>query len=608
MFFLNQIRNTMKWKLITVLTALIVGVVSSIGVLSYLETSKTIKSDVQRQSYQILKQANLNVEHYFKSYSQGFLMISFSPEVQAWLQVEEGKFLDSYKWFQKIRDSYGQPLFLQHPEILSITLYNNNGNEMKTTFTNGFNKSYKFSNSDLSTYLNEESFKVDVNFSKNYVDQSGNELEIPVLTMVKKIRYGKGSGFLKMDIDLHPALKIVNELGLGDTGYGFIIDQNGTIIMHPNEAQITQPLQNDILLAIQQNDNGSFYKRDTKEFVIFGTIQSSHWKTVVVVPYREFSRSIILIREITFGIALIALILSILIAIAISSSFTKRIAKMRRIIKNTGHGKFDVRVQIEGTDEVADLGLAYNSMLEDLESTVNALAESKVIQQQAVMSALQSQIDSHFLYNTLESINSLANLAGHTQIEETTIALSKMLRYTSDYKSITVSLEQEIEHLMNYLHIMKIRLGDDFEYNLRIDQDIKTAYGLKAVIQPIVENCMKHAQSVDGALRVRIKVERVSLNGSDYISVRIEDNGAGFAEDKLSWIQSEIRKINLSPLHHQHTNIGLINIYFRLKMYYQDDPLAGTTLFNQENGNGAVVEIIFPLQTYAKQGENSNVL
>ncbi|MNI24169.1 putative sensor-like histidine kinase [compost metagenome] len=433
-------------------------------------------------------------------------------------------------------------------------------------------------------------------------------MAIPIITMVKKLRYGKNTGFLKIDIDLEPALKIINELELGDSGYGLISDNAGRILLHPDQMMIGEQLPVDILKQMNNQKDGAFFRKESGEFVLFDSVQNNNWKTIVVVPYQEFARSVFLIREITIVIAVVALIVSILFAIGISSSFTKRIAKLRKMIKTTVRGEFETRVVIEGTDEIADLGVAYNSMLSDLQSTVHDLAESKIIQQRAILSALQSQIDSHFLYNTLESINSLANLAGHTAIEETTIALSKMLRYTSDYKSTVVPMKDEIQHLKNYLNIMKIRLGDDFEFEILFHPRCEDAYGLKALLQPIVENSMKHGDVLDVTLRIQIVIELLVIHGIEYMNVRISDNGKGFAEDKMRWINSQIKQINLSPLHHQYSNIGLLNTHFRLKMYYQDDPNAGITLSNRIDSTGAIVKILIPLQWHAKNEVIAHVL
>ncbi|NOU90558.1 HAMP domain-containing protein [Paenibacillus sp. LMG 31460] len=608
MYIINQVRNTMKWKLITILSALIVGVVSSIGLVSYMKTSAMVKHDVQRLSNQVLKQASLNLERYFLSYSQGFLLISVAPDLEKWLQLDKSQGLDSYLLFQSIMEAYGQPFFFQHPEILSITLYNENGNEINRTVKYGFNKDYKFYVSDLETFREADNFTFDVGFSNNYVDTNGKMMAIPVITMVKKLRYGKNTGFLKIDIDLEPALKIINELEFGDSGYGLISDNEGRILLHPDQMMIGERLPRDILNQMNNKKDGAFFREDSGEFVLFDSVQPTNWKTIVVVPYHEFARSIFLIREITIVIAVVALLVSILFAVGISSSFTKRIAKLRKMIKTTVRGEFETRVEIEGTDEIAELGVAYNSMLRDLQSTVHALAESKLIQQRAILSALQSQIDSHFLYNTLESINSLANLAGHTDIEETTIALSKMLRYTSDYKSTVVPMKDEIQHLNNYLNIMKIRLGDDFEFEISFHPRCENAYGLKAVMQPIVENSMKHGDVLDVPLRIKIVIDLFLTQGIEYMKVKIIDNGKGFAEDKMQWINSQIKRINLSPLHHEYSNVGLLNTHFRLKMYYQDDSNAGITLSNRIDSTGAVVEVLFPLQWHAKDEVITHVL
>ncbi|SDD65410.1 two-component system, sensor histidine kinase YesM [Paenibacillus sp. UNCCL117] len=596
MYILSQIRNKMKWKLIAVLSALIVGVVSSIGIVSYLKISAMVKYDVQRLSNQVLKQASLNLERYFYSYSQGFLLISVAPDLEKWLQLDKGRDLDSYLLFQDILKAYGQPFFFQHPEILSITLYNENGNEINRTVRYGFNKDYKFYVSDLERYTQTDNFTFEVGVSSNYVDEAGKPMAIPVITMVKKLRYGKHTGFLKIDIDLEPALKIVNELELGDNGYGFISDVGGHILVHPDQMKIGDRLPADMAAQMQDKPNGAFFRENNREFVLFDSVQPTNWRAVVVVPYREFARSIILIKEITLVIAVAALFVSIVLAVGISSSFTKRIAKLRKTIKSTVRGRFDTRVDIEGSDEIAELGVAYNAMLEDLQSTVNALAESKVQQQRAMLSALQSQIDSHFLYNTLESINSLANLAGHTQIEDTTIALSKMLRYTSEYSSTVVPLSDEVRHLQNYLHIMKIRFGDELDYTIAVDPGCDSAYGLKAMMQPIAENSMKHGAVQDVPLLLTVAVEWVSIQGDPYVSVVMMDNGKGFPEEKLQEISGEINRINLSPLQHGNAHIGLLNTHFRLKMYYQNDPHAGISLSNRTDCTGAVVTIVFPFQ------------
>ena len=590
---LKLIRSKMKWKLMLIISSLMLFMVMFTGVIIYYKTSSIIKNDVERLSNQVLKQANLNLERYFNYYSQGFMLMSFSAEIEKWLSVEKNDKIRSFTYFQSIRDNYITSYMHQYPEVISITLYNDNENEINYSHKYGFRLDYTFKNSGLDSFI-EHSNIADVRWSKDYYFE-GKAIELPVITLVRKISYGDYSGYMKSDIDLKPALQLVNELEIGDGGYGFIVNSEGKIIAHPDESIIAQYISDPYIEIIKSQPSGSIFREESNEIILFGSINYFDWKTVIVVPNNEFASSVFFIRKFTISIAALGLLLSIFSAILISSSFTKRIAKLRKIIKETSRGKNNIKNDIGGTDEVAELGNAYMVMLEDLNNTVHELADSKIAGQKAVMSALQSQIDSHFLYNTLELINSLASLEGHTQIEQTTIALAKMLRYTSDYKSSVVTIEQELEHLNNYLDIMKLRMGDQLKYELHVDSEALQSYCLKAILQPIVENCMKHAQpKLDQSLHINIAILCKEWEGESYIEMIIEDNGQGFTDEKLIWINDQLKQISLSPLHHASNNIGLLNIHFRLQMYYHNSPLSGIFVKNAEQEAGAQIVIRMP--------------
>ncbi|MCU6713115.1 histidine kinase [Paenibacillus sp. J5C_2022] len=599
------IRSKMKWKLILVISALMLFIVVFTGLIVYSKTSAIIKNDVEHLSNQVLKQANLNLERYFNYYSEGFMLMSFSPEIESWLSVQKDDKIRSFTLFQKIRDNYITPYMYQYPEVIAVTLYNSNGNEINYSMKYGFKLDYSFLDSGLESFMAYENI-ADVRWSNDYYFE-GKAMELPVITLMRKVRYGDHSGYMKSDINLNPALQLVNELEIGNNGYGFIINSDGKIIAHPDQSVIASQLSEPYLDTIRTQSSGSFFRKETNEIILFGSINYFDWKTVIVVPYNEFASSVYFIRKFMIMIAAAGLLLSILSAVAISSSFTKRIAKLRKTIKETSRGKINM-TDIGGKDEVAELGNAYNAMLEDLNNTVNELADSKIAGQKAVMSALQSQIDSHFLYNTLELINSLASLEGHSQIEQTTIGLAKMLRYTSEYKSSVVPIEHELEHLNNYMDIMKLRLGEQLEYELHVDSDVLQGLCLKAILQPVVENCMKHAQpELDQSLQIHMDVLDKESDGRSYIEMRIRDNGKGFSADKLAWMNEQLKQISLSPLHHSFNNIGLLNIHFRLQMYYHHDPLAGITVRNLEHVAGADITITLP-KTYAVQEGNTDAI
>src|SRR5690606_3102909 len=129
--------------------------------------------------------------------------------------------------------------------------------------------------------------------------------------------------------------------------------------------------------------------------------------------------------------------------------------------------------------------------------------------QQAVLRSLQAQINSHFLYNALESINSMAYLARHHQIERTALALAEMLRYTSEYTQTVVGMMEEVHHAVHYVEIMQIRYPSEIDFEYEVDDESRQAVCPKAIIQPIIENSIKHGLEKTGKhLILRLSVRK----------------------------------------------------------------------------------------------------
>jgi two-component system sensor histidine kinase YesM len=591
MNILNPIRRSMKRKLAFAMIAVNLLIVGAMGLFSYWETAKTVRHEIDGLATQIIKQTNLNLSRYISEYEYNFLMFAESSEVKDWLTLKPDDKLGSFSVLNKVTMKYLQPFFAQHPEILSITLYNKNGNEINVTTRYGFNYLYSFSkDSVLQQLAQSDRMTYIVRINPDFVDSGNSPLEIPVVSMIKKISYGKESGFLKWDIDLNPIYTILQEIKLGQKGVAVIVDREGRIVAHPDRSLIAAKSEIDYLEPIGDNTSGSYFRKDTNEMVMYTSVPYTGWYILAVVPFGEVAKSVGKIKQITWITALAGLVFSVVLAIGISSTFTKRLARLRQMIKRTELGSFDRRLDIEGVDEIADLSRAYNRMLENLESSVVQLAESKTLQQQAVLSALQSQINSHFLYNTLETINSLANLAGHREIETTTIALSKMLRYTADYKTAVVTVQDELEHLHHYLQIIGVRFGADLMYDVQVAEDVRQAPCLKAILQPIAENSVKHGLEATGEpIRFTVAAGREG----HLVVIRIADDGLGFEPDKLSRIQRRIESLNESEGLMPDERIGVLNVHSRLRMFYRHVPEAGLRLYNDPDG-GAVVEIRFP--------------
>lgn len=583
--------QSIRWKFIFILIFVISLATISIGWLSYDQTSRNIIVDAERFSSQILTQANLNIDRYFQEYERGVFLLGSSSEFSNWLQAEKGQTADVVLRFRRVEDKYINPLIATHPEILSITFLNENGNEMHYSRSPGLKNGY--------TSLYEPEL-LDVPFTKkltayirkssDYVNNNNRIEELQVITLVKKLRYGSSTGYIKIDISLNPTLAILNEIQLGKTGVGFITNEEGVIMAHPEEELVMTTLGEEWQEQMGNIPSGAWFHKSTKEMVIFETVPYTNWKSVAVVPYNELAESVYRTRDLTIIIVAVSLIFATLLGVVLSSSITNRILNLRRAMIQTQLGNLQARVKLEADDEVTDLGRSYNKLLDNLEQSIEQLTKSRMHQQEAVLSILQSQINSHFLYNALESINSMATLAEHYEISSTTLSLSNMLRYTSNYHHTFVTIKDELNHLLDYLKIMATLYQDEISWEFHIPSDLEYVLCLKAILQPIAENSIKHGLETTGkAIHVNVSASRIE---GGFVRITISDTGNGFSPEGLSEIRKRLDEVASIDNYKQKKALGLSNVHYRLKMTYPQTSV-GLQVDRLPSG-GALITLTFP--------------
>lgn len=598
---MNIFRQSLKWKLLVLQTLVVLLTALSIGFFSYFDTSRTIQDDIRQSGNKILKQATLNLNRYLKDYENYILMLGTSREYQNWLNVEAGDALESHLTLKLLEDAYMQRLLFQSPEILSISLYNSNGNERNYSPQTGLSQYYSIrqepwfhmlaQTTDVQMFMNE---------SQYYMNAKGQPVKLQYFTLVKSFTMAEAEGLVKFDISLQPTIEILQEIKISDAGLGLIINEDGHVLVQPDSLGGSFELPSSAVSRIREGDSsGSFYLDETKQMYIYETIPSTGWKVLSIVPYREIAKSIYRVRNVTLFVTVVSLVISLLLVTGISSSVTRRVRNLQNFIKNIPLGRFEARASVEGEDEIANLARAYNNMLQHLEMVIEQLAQTRIVQQGAVVAALQSQINSHFLYNALESIKSMAHLADRREIAETTLALSDMLRYTSNYKDKVVSIRDEICHLENYLHIMKLEYGEDLSFEVDMKVDLWDAACLKSMIQPIAENSIKHGIDVTGMpLCIRIELDKFQ---DQYLRLRILDNGQGFNQEQLLLLQEKLSARDISKEYDKLTHVGLLNVHYRLLMYAQDN-FSGIYISNQSAEGGACVDIIYPIRELKGEG------
>jgi two-component system sensor histidine kinase YesM len=255
-----------------------------------------------------------------------------------------------------------------------------------------------------------------------------------------------------------------------------------------------------------------------------------------------------------------------------------------------GMGNFDVQFTGTGEDEIGALGHGFNRMVHRIRDLIQIVYEEQNAKRRAEVTAMQSQINPHFLYNTLESINSLARKNKQHDISRMIVLLGKLLRMSISTFDDMIPIAKELDYVRHYLEIHKYRQSKVLSFSIDMEPDIMNLYTIKWILQPIIENTIIHGldagQSADGSSR--IEIEGRLEDGDVLISIR--DYGIGMPDDKLAELQHNLDERAAELTKHGH-KVGLYNVQSRIKLYY-GDPYG--IQIESKQGSGTIVTLRLP--------------
>jgi len=301
---------------------------------------------------------------------------------------------------------------------------------------------------------------------------------------------------------------------------------------------------------------------------------------------RASQKKVLLFTMIGFFLFAVALLW---ILLGIISRFTNelegRVKQIQKKLKSLETGNFSLDAPIDGTDEFAEIDRSIGVMAERLEHSINENYIMETERKRAELLALQMQINPHFMFNTLETVHSLAKQSGNAEIGLISRKMGEILRYNIASGENYVSLRQEIEQIKSYLMIQKIRYRNRFEAVYDIPEELAECRILKFILQPIVENAIKYAVQ-DGEDTYLISITAEEKDGN--LEICVQDDGKGISEERLAQIQEAFREKHLKNV----DSIGLKNVHSRIQITYGEQ--YGVILKSREN-IGTNVRIVCPI-------------
>ncbi|WML27301.1 sensor histidine kinase [Neobacillus sp. OS1-33] len=393
-------------------------------------------------------------------------------------------------------------------------------------------------------------------------------------------------GVLMLDCDIKIFQALDNDIIPNMTNLS-LVNNKGLILYDNTLSKIGKTLPKYYQGKLSSNHGGTNQEVKDGHLTVIAPFPDNNWNIVASIPMNELYKPYNLSEKLIIYISITCAVIFILLSLLLSNQLTRPTIELSKIMRtNKQLKKVSNDKYLNRKDEVGILYTEYNNMIEAIQKYIKESYQNKLITLDSQMKSLEAQINSHFLYNTLESINSIAEIEEIESISIMTKALGDMFRYSIKTESELVLLNDEIDHVKNYITIQNIRYDNSIDFNLEIPSKLSSCRILKLILQPIIENSILHGLEKK-KMKGTVKIKAYEISQSRIV-FEISDNGIGIERDKLSDIrnflqeQPEFKELGKRSKE----SIGLKNVHSRIALYYgleyglnvESEPNKGTTI------------------------------
>lgn len=398
---------------------------------------------------------------------------------------------------------------------------------------------------------------------------------ISIMATVKQRITHEVIGFIVIDLNDEFVQQSADAYRIGKSGRFIVADPGGNPIYEP--ADVSHELPAGSLTDRLAAGKDSFVAAaDTGKpiFVTYTTSEATGWKIVGIAPLQEIVEDANDIRQLIIISVGLSISFVIVLYFFISSRLTKPLKVLKNRMRKAALGNLDAKVSPAGSDEIADLGNSFNTMIEQLKVLIARSIEEQKQIQKSELRTLQAQINPHFLYNTLDSIVWMAEAGKNEQVIELVKAMSRFFRLSLSKGKDWIPAADEIEHVRNYLVIQQVRYRDILDFDIRIDPGAERHPILKMTLQPIVENALYHGIKNKRG-KGTIVVDGQLDDAGQTLIVTVRDNGIGMNEETLRLLIERIAALAQPDTKDDDAEdaapsggFGLHNVNQRLRLYY----------------------------------------
>jgi two-component system sensor histidine kinase YesM len=562
-----------------------------VGLVSYRQSSQVLENEARNYSLQIIDLVQLYVEEYLRDIEVSTLKIINHPDTVKFLHIKSSLELEESDITSGIRNVLKNAAY-SRSDVVNITIILDDIQVIDSA-----------DEADLQSVssLKDESWyhTIPAIGEPKIISRliSRKNQEIPVLSVFKRIvnpQTLRPFGMLIIDVNYKRLQEVAYKVNPGKTGYLYILDEHGYYVYHPDISLIGKKANMHDVQAMEWQATGSISSAgQPTSLLTFSRSDPLKWKVVTSIPYEELLEGTNYIGRTILFTTIIFMVLAYIMAIGLSASLVKPIKQLYKYAKRVENGDFTGRVVVNSKDEIGKLSYGFNKMTDKLSKLLEEIhcsklkeAEMSLKQKDTELKMLQSQINPHFLYNSLETIRGMALEKDMEEIATMAVSLAMLLRYNVKRESLQVTVRQEIKMGEIYLRIQKFRFEEKLDYRFDIPEWALEQQAVIFMLQPLLENCIVHGLEWSSGI-TKIVVSAEKSDETDVFILRVTDNGPGISEDRLKELLSGLEQE--TELTSQH--IGIMNVHRRVRFLFGE---AYGVIIENEPGAGATVGIRLP--------------
>ena len=591
-------RSSIQLILSIAFTAVAVIGMLFLGMALLLRFSSSANEMAAETSQRVLEQVNWNLDSYLRS------MMSVSDTV--YYRVIKNADLEQSGTEQELRDAL-ELLYAKDRDVLvSLALFDSDGGLISSTPLTELKNSVTPSREEWFTTAMERI--ENLHFSTPHVQ---NLFEDPdsryhwVVSLSRHVELTGGgvirSGVLLVDMNFSGIEQICKDVSFSDgQGYLYLIDRNGEIIYHPRQQLIYAGLLEENNQAAAAYSDGTYTEvfRSQRRQVTVKTVGYTGWKLVGVAPTESLRDNYSQLLLFALFVVSLSIFLLVFVNLRLSEWITAPMKKLDLAVRQLEKGAETADFDVDGPYEVEHLSHSVQSMVSTMRHLMEDVIQQEEEKRRSELDVLQSQINPHFLYNTLDSVVWMTENGRTQEAVVMLTALARFFRISLSKGSNIIPIGDELEHARNYLTIQKMRYKNKFSVDISAEPGIEKLYTIKLIVQPILENAIYHGMEyADGDGEIHIRAFREGENAV----IEVEDNGPGMSDETVQQLLKPGRCSKAKG-----SGIGLRNVHQRIRLTFG---AAYGLSIRSEPDNGTVVRICLPAleeedaQKYRKEGE-----